>query len=86
MHAAIPHLDIFAPGYPEAKEISGRDDPVAIAAWAKELGAQTVIIKLGADGAYVDAPGYQGFVSPIRVNVVDATGVGEISTAGCSMA
>jgi sugar/nucleoside kinase (ribokinase family) len=82
VHAAIPHLDIFAPGYPEAKQISGRNDPVAIAAWARELGAQTAIIKLGADGAYVDAPEYQGFVSPIRVNVVDATGAGESFNGG----
>jgi sugar/nucleoside kinase (ribokinase family) len=82
VHAALPHLDIFAPGYPEAKEISGLDDPVTIAAWAREHGAQTAIIKLGEDGAYVDAPEYQGFVSPIRVDVVDATGAGESFNGG----
>ena len=82
VHAALPHLDVFAPGYPEAKEIAGRDDPVAIAAWARERGARAVIVKLGPDGAYVDAPGYSGFVAPIRVEAVDATGAGESFNGG----
>jgi sugar/nucleoside kinase (ribokinase family) len=82
VHAALPHLDVFAPGYPEAKEIAGRDDPAAIGAWARDRGASAVIVKLGAAGAYVDAPEYRGFVEPIRVDVVDATGAGESFNAG----
>jgi sugar/nucleoside kinase (ribokinase family) len=82
VHAALPHLDVFAPGYPEAREIAGRDDPVAIAAWARERGARTVIVKLGSAGAYIDGAEFQGFIEPIRVAAVDATGAGESFNAG----
>jgi sugar/nucleoside kinase (ribokinase family) len=82
VHTALPHLDIFAPGYPEARHISGLDDPAAIARWARERGARTVIVKLGGDGAYVDGPEFQGRVPAFPVDVVDATGAGESFNGG----
>jgi sugar/nucleoside kinase (ribokinase family) len=82
VHAALPHLDIFAPGYPEARHISGLDDPVAIAAWARERGARTAIVKLGADGAYIDGPEFRGIIPAHRVETVDSTGAGESFNGG----
>jgi 2-dehydro-3-deoxygluconokinase len=82
VHAALPYLDIFAPGYPEARHISGLDDPRAIARWARERGARTAIIKLGGDGAYVAGPEFQGMIPPFPVDVVDATGAGESFNGG----
>jgi sugar/nucleoside kinase (ribokinase family) len=82
VHAALPHLDVFAPGYPEARHVAGNDDPIAIAAWARERGARIVVVKLGPDGAYVDADEFRGFVPAHRVEVVDATGAGESFNGG----
>jgi sugar/nucleoside kinase (ribokinase family) len=82
VHAALPHLDVFAPGYPEARQITGLDDPAAIAMWARQQGARTVIVKLGGDGAFVDSPEFRGMISAFPVQVVDATGAGESFNGG----
>ncbi len=79
---ALPYLDVFAPGYPEVKNISGLDDPVQIAAWVRAQGAKAAIIKLGGDGAYVDGPDFQGLIPPFPAPVVDTTGAGESFNGG----
>lgn len=82
VHAALPYLDVFAPGYPEARHIAGLDDPAEIAAWARQRGAKSAIIKLGGEGAYVDGPGWRGLIPVLPVPVVDTTGAGESFNGG----
>lgn len=78
----LPYLDVFAPGYPEARLVAGLDEPAAIATWARARGVRIAIIKLGDSGAWVDGPGFQGLVPPIPVDAVDSTGAGESFNAG----
>ncbi|MGI9252661.1 MAG: carbohydrate kinase family protein [Thermomicrobiales bacterium] len=82
VHAALPYLDVFAPGHPEARMVSGLDDPRKIAAWARGRGAKIAVIKLGPDGAWVDGPGFRGLVPAIPVTAIDTTGAGESFNAG----
>ena len=49
--------DIVLPGTGEGKILMGSEEPEEIAAYYRGLGAKAVIVKTGADGAYVDAEG-----------------------------
>lgn len=72
------HADLVLPGIGEGKILTGSDDPDDIADFYMDMGVRTVIIKLGAAGAYccdgknrVTVPGY-------RVErVVDTVGAGD---------
>lgn len=74
--------DWVLPGLEEGRLLSGCDTPERIAAFYRERGARVVAVKLGADGAYVDATGAAGAarghvpaVPPARV--VDTVGAGD---------
>jgi sugar/nucleoside kinase (ribokinase family) len=82
VHAALPHLDVFAPSLHEVRYISGLHKPEDIANWARDRGVKTVIIKLGSDGAFVMSEGFTGFVPSHSVPVLDTTGAGESFNAG----
>jgi sugar/nucleoside kinase (ribokinase family) len=76
---SLPHVDVFAPSLPEACAISGTSGAEAAARWLEDQGAATVAVKLGADGCYVGGVGY---VEPVRVHSIDATGAGDAFVAG----
>jgi sugar/nucleoside kinase (ribokinase family) len=82
VHPALPYLDVFAPGYPEARMIAGEDDPAEIARWARERGVRIAAIKLGEEGVWIDGPGFTGRIPAIPVTPVDTTGAGESFDAG----
>ena len=79
---ALPHVDLFAPSLAEAQAISGEREPAAVAAWLRDRGAQTVALKLGADGCYAAGDGFEGLVEPFPVRAVDGTGAGDAFVAG----
>ncbi len=79
---ALPHLDVFAPSWDEAHAITGENDPAHIVGWLRDHGARTVVVKLGADGAYADGMGFRGHVPAYPVTAVDSTGAGESFNAG----
>ena len=81
---SLAHLDLFMPSYAEAREITGRNDPAGQAEFLIDLGVQNVVIKLGADGAFVrEADGECYRVDSYRVDKpADTTGAGDSFCAG----
>lgn len=84
MEPLWPMVDIALPGVDEGQVLFGLNDPDDIAAYLQEnYGIQTVVVKVGADGAI----GYQNgekVVSPgfRAAHVVDAFGAGDSFCAG----
>jgi sugar/nucleoside kinase (ribokinase family) len=81
---ALAHLDYFVPSYPEARALTGLDDPVEIARAFQGEGVGSVVIKLGARGVFCrDAAGRESAVPAFEVeDVVDTTGAGDCWCAG----
>lgn len=79
---SLPHLDFFIANDHEAFRLTDEAEPVKAAAILKERGAQNVIIKLGANGCYTLSEDFSGFVTAIKVKVIDTTGAGDAFAAG----
>lgn len=81
---ALEHLDYFIPSEPEARALSGLDDPAAAARSFQRDGARNIVIKLGPRGVLcLDAQGRQSLVPAFNVpKVIDATGAGDCWAAG----
>ena len=78
----LPHLQVFCPSLVEARQISGLEDPAAVAQWLRSRGAKAAVLTDGARGAYVDSVSFTGWVGTPVVAVVDSTGAGECFNAG----
>ncbi len=82
MIATINHLaskcDLILPGIEEGLILTGSKEPKGIATFYQNLGVKTVIIKLGAKGAYVQTEGETYTVEGFKVEkVVDTVGAGD---------
>ncbi len=74
--AALAHWVL--PGLGEGRVLTGFDAPADIAAFYLDQGAEAVVIKLGAGGAYYRTPLEQGFAAAVPdVQVVDTVGAGD---------
>jgi sugar/nucleoside kinase (ribokinase family) len=84
IEGTLQYLDWFMPSYEEAKELSGKTEPAAIAEVFKGKGTKNVVIKLGKDGCYVKPEHDQGFYTPTYadVAVIDTSGAGDAFCAG----
>ena len=82
LRPALAYTDIIFPNHDEGFELTGEKDPDAIAAFLRKAGVQTAVVKMGAEGCYVDGP--EGtFTAPgFRVTPVDTTGAGDCFAAG----
>lgn len=82
LQPALAHLDYIFPNQEEGRQLTGSSEPTEIAGRLRALGVNTVIVKLGAAGCYVQSP--QGsFHSPgFAVQPVDTTGAGDCFAAG----
>jgi 2-dehydro-3-deoxygluconokinase len=69
--------DICLPSFDDVAELTGLRDPDALVDLALNLGAKTVALKLGADGALVATGAERHRIRPFRVDAVDATGAGD---------
>jgi sugar/nucleoside kinase (ribokinase family) len=79
----LPQLDYFICNTPEARRLTGKDDPAEAARSLRGYGAQTAIVKLGAEGCWAESDGWSGHVPGVRVEkVVDTTGAGDAFAAG----
>jgi len=75
--------DIFLPGINEIKILTGISDPEEGAAYYLSKGVKTVVIKLGAQGAYYAAGKAAGYVKGFEVShIVDTVGAGDGFAAG----
>jgi len=81
---ALRELDIFMPSIDEARKLTGEQDHRQVARALRGLGAKNVIIKLGADGAYMLTESGDELVSPTyrEIKPVDTTGAGDSFCAG----
>jgi 2-dehydro-3-deoxygluconokinase len=73
----IRQSDICLPSYDDVKAITGLADADALADWCLALGAKTVALKLGAEGALIADGSRRWRVPPHRCKPVDATGAGD---------
>ncbi|MEO5687609.1 MAG: sugar kinase [Burkholderiaceae bacterium] len=76
--------DVVLPGLAEGRLLTGGDTPQQVAAYYLERGAQEVIVKLGAEGAFcADRSGFEAFVPGLPVGrVVDTVGAGDAFAVG----
>ena len=76
------------PGIEEGRLLTGRDTPEAIARFYRERGAQRVVVKLGAAGAYfddIDAGCGRVAAAPVE-RVIDTVGAGDGFMVGVTSA
>lgn len=78
----LPHLDYFLCNTMEGQRLTGAAAPREIGRILRQRGAQAVIVKLGAEGCWVDSPEWQGQVPGLQAQVVDTTGAGDAFAAG----
>ena len=69
--------DYFFPSLEDARELSGKSSPEENLEWAHRLGAKTVFLKLGRDGAIVSDGKRRERIPGLVVKAVDATGAGD---------
>ena len=78
IHAAIGEADIALPGMDDAKALTGLTDPDAILDFYLGLGPGLVLLKMGAEGAYLGTPEGRKRIPPFPATAsVDATGAGD---------
>jgi 2-dehydro-3-deoxygluconokinase len=74
---AVSLCDIFLPSLEDITTLNGMTDPDAVMDWGHALGAKTVVLKLGGDGALVSDGTRRERVPVHNVKLVDATGAGD---------
>ena len=83
LNALAQEADLVLPGIGEGKILTKRDTAEGIAAYYHECGVDSVIVKLGADGAYWSTGGEHGTVPAFPVKkIVDTVGAGDGFAAG----
>ena len=79
----LPFIDYFLCNRHEAHRLTGEDDPHQAAQALLRKGANTVIVKLGAEGCWVENASHAERIPAPKVeNVVDTTGAGDAFAAG----
>jgi len=80
---ALPQLNYLTCNAYESFRLTGEEDPIKAAAALIERGACNVIVKLGAEGCWIEGDSFCGQVAaPIVDNVIDTTGAGDAFAAG----
>ncbi|GAC1320480.1 MAG: sugar kinase [Collimonas sp.] len=79
IEATIAQIDIFLPSLDEALILAATDSRDGVFAWCARHGAKQVVLKCGAEGAWVwqDSAGLPRHVPGLAVQPVDATGAGD---------
>lgn len=74
---AVSMSDIFLPSLEDVTALNGLHEPGKILDWGHALGARTVVLKLGGDGAVVSDGTRREHIAVHRVKLVDASGAGD---------
>jgi 2-dehydro-3-deoxygluconokinase len=77
MHAAMAQADYAMPGLEDVTTLTGLTDPDAMLDFYLRLGVRVVVLKMGADGAYLGTPDRRLRIPAHPVKAVDATGAGD---------
>jgi sugar/nucleoside kinase (ribokinase family) len=78
----LPHVDVFMPNDHEAELMTGERDPVRQAEHFRRLGANTVIITQGGEGAVLVGPKARLRAGAFAMPFVDGSGGGDAFAAG----
>lgn len=78
----LPHVDVFLPNNDEAELILGERDPIRQAEAFRQLGAGTVVITMGGEGALLVNDQIRLRAGVYPVDCVDASGGGDAFDAG----
>jgi sugar/nucleoside kinase (ribokinase family) len=78
----LPVLDIFAPSYAEAANLTKKEKPEDMARVLLDQGVEMAVIKLGPDGCLVADRSGLSHVKGYKTGVVNTTGAGDNFTAG----
>jgi sugar/nucleoside kinase (ribokinase family) len=78
----LPHVDVFLPNNHEAELMTGERDPLRQAETFRRMGAGTVIVTLGGDGAVVVGERVRLRAGAYPVEFVDGSGGGDAFDAG----
>ncbi|CEJ09995.1 2-dehydro-3-deoxygluconokinase [bacterium YEK0313] len=76
-NAAMRWADIALPGLDDARQLTGRDTPDAIADFYLEAGSKIVALTLGKEGALIATADGRKIIRSIPVAAKDATGAGD---------
>lgn len=80
---ALAHVDIALPTFPDEQELYGDSTPQDTAARLARAGVREVVVKNGADDAWVQVEKGASKVSAVRVeNPLDTTGAGDSFNGG----
>ncbi|HEX9027814.1 MAG TPA: carbohydrate kinase family protein, partial [Anaerolineales bacterium] len=80
--SCLPEVDVLLCNSTEAKRLSEEEDVDKAARFLRSKGARAVVVKLGADGCWLE-DGRQGQAIPgLPAKVVDTTGAGDAFSAG----
>lgn len=79
---ALPETDVFLPNHDEAKLLTGLMEPWSQAEAFRRMGAKTVVITAGREGAYAVSPTERLHLKAFPVEQVDGTGSGDAFVAG----
>jgi sugar/nucleoside kinase (ribokinase family) len=83
----LGNLDLFMCNLQEAKILTGFSNPDRAASAFREKGAQSVIIKLGAEGCWLSTQTRSTHVPGIPIKqIIDTTGAGDAFAAGLASA
>jgi fructokinase len=77
VRGCVPHAALLKCNRAEARLLTGREDPAEAAEALLDLGAQSVVVTLGADGALLRGAGGTLDVPGVAANPVDTTGAGD---------
>lgn len=77
MRRAIALSDICLPSFDDMTVLTGLTDPEAMVQYCLDLGAKTVALKLGAEGALLGEIGLRHRIAAFPCLPVDATGAGD---------
>ncbi|APW38031.1 2-dehydro-3-deoxygluconokinase [Rhodoferax koreense] len=81
MALAVSLCDVFLPSLEDVTALVGISDPDEVADWGHSLGAPTVVLKLGPEGALISqgigAANKRERIPGHKVQLVDATGAGD---------
>ncbi len=77
MHAAMARVEYAIPGLEDVRTLTGIEDPEAMLDFYLRLGSKVVLLKMGADGAYLATSEGRTRIPAYPVVPVDATGAGD---------
>jgi len=77
----LRRVHTLTPNETEAAELTGSNDPAKAARLLRARGCRQVLVTMGAGGAWVSSPDYEGQVRAPRVRPVDTVGAGDCFSA-----